>query len=71
MKVPCEVRQHELVTFVYDNFRYAWVFEANGDTCTLPKKPVLTISSAAAQTIGAFWFSTSKHGIVDLNVDEV
>ena len=47
-KSPDELRQHELVTFVYDNFRYAWVFEANGDTCTLPIKPALTISSAAA-----------------------
>lgn len=47
-KSPDDLRQHELVTFVYDNYRYAWVFKANGDTCTLPIKPALTISSAAA-----------------------
>jgi len=47
-QIPQDLQKHALVTFAYENFRYAWKFEANGVSQRIPIKPILTSTNAVA-----------------------
>ena len=47
-KTPQDLENHELVTFIYDDFRHSWTFETNEVSQSVPVQPVLTATNASA-----------------------
>jgi len=46
-KEPQDLKEHELVTFTYDDFKHNWRFDVNETTQNIPIRPVLTASNAS------------------------
>jgi DNA-binding transcriptional LysR family regulator len=45
---PEDLQQHELVTFAYEDFRHVWTFVSGRASQTIPIRPALTVTNAAA-----------------------
>ncbi len=46
-QIPDDLRDHDLVTFAYENFRNSWNFERNGVSQRISIRPIMTSTNAA------------------------